>query len=34
VHPAGTSLPDSSGLRLLVARRHTLTAITWPGSRR
>lgn len=34
VHPAGTRLPDSSGLRLLVPRRHTLTAITWPGSRR
>ncbi|WP_433294409.1 methyltransferase, FxLD system [Actinoplanes sp. CA-030573] len=34
VHPAGTRLPDSSGMRLLVPRRHTLTAITWAGSER
>jgi protein-L-isoaspartate(D-aspartate) O-methyltransferase len=34
VHPAGTRLPDSRGLRLLVPRRHTLTAITWPGNER
>ncbi|WP_250000196.1 methyltransferase, FxLD system [Actinoplanes sp. M2I2] len=34
VHPAGTRLPDTERLRLLVPRRHTLTAITWPGGRR
>ncbi|MEH0930882.1 methyltransferase, FxLD system [Micromonospora sp. CPCC 205558] len=30
VHPAGTRLPDTERMRLLVPRRHTLTAITWP----
>ncbi|MEU4244229.1 methyltransferase, FxLD system [Actinoplanes sp. NPDC026619] len=31
VHPAGTRLPETTRLRLLVPRHHTLTAITWPG---
>ncbi|MFG1648469.1 methyltransferase, FxLD system [Micromonospora sp. NPDC049275] len=34
VHPAGTRLPDTERLRLLVPRRHTLTAITWPETDR
>jgi hypothetical protein len=32
VHPSGSQLPETGGLRLLVHRRHTLTAITWLGS--
>jgi protein-L-isoaspartate(D-aspartate) O-methyltransferase len=32
VHPAGTQLPDTGQLRLLVPRRHRLIAITWPES--
>lgn len=32
LYPAGTRLPDTDAVRLLVPRRHTLTAITWPGS--
>jgi protein-L-isoaspartate(D-aspartate) O-methyltransferase len=31
VHPAGTVLPDTNDHRMLARRRHTLTAITWPG---
>ena len=34
VHPVGGRLPAVGGLRLLVPRRHTLTAITWPSSTR
>lgn len=34
VHPADTRLPDTGRLRLLVPRRHTLTAITWPETDR
>jgi protein-L-isoaspartate(D-aspartate) O-methyltransferase len=32
VHPAGTPLPAAAGVRLLVPRRHTTTAITWPDA--
>ncbi|MEV4709584.1 methyltransferase, FxLD system [Actinoplanes sp. NPDC049316] len=31
VHPDGLPLPPTGSLRLLVPRRHTTTAITWPG---
>ncbi|MFI1996719.1 methyltransferase, FxLD system [Actinoplanes sp. NPDC020271] len=31
VHPTGTSLPDGDHLRLLVPRRHTTIAVTWPA---
>jgi protein-L-isoaspartate(D-aspartate) O-methyltransferase len=31
VHRGGSRLPEVEGLRLLVPRRHSLTAITWPG---
>ena len=34
VHPAGTQLPPTGDLRLLVPRRHTTIAITWPGRAR
>jgi protein-L-isoaspartate(D-aspartate) O-methyltransferase len=34
VHPDGTRLPPTDQLRLLVPRRHTLVAITWPGGGR
>lgn len=34
VHPAGTRLPDTEQLQLLVPRRHTLTAVTWPEAAR
>ncbi|MCM4081870.1 methyltransferase, FxLD system [Paractinoplanes hotanensis] len=34
VYSAGTRLPDTGRLRLLVPRRHTLTALTWPRSSR
>jgi protein-L-isoaspartate(D-aspartate) O-methyltransferase len=34
VHPAGTRLPDTHQVRLLVPRRHTLIAIDWPESTR
>ena len=34
VHPTGGRVPDSGGLRLLVPRRHTTTAITWSGRAR
>lgn len=30
VHPAGAARPGTDRLRLLVPRRHSLTAITWP----
>jgi hypothetical protein len=30
VHPAGAPLPATDGLRLLLPRRHTQVAITWP----
>lgn len=30
-HPADASLPTTDGLRLLVPRRHTTIAISWPG---
>jgi protein-L-isoaspartate(D-aspartate) O-methyltransferase len=33
VHPAGSTLPDTDRPRLLVPRRHTVTAITWPARR-
>ncbi|MCO8273830.1 methyltransferase, FxLD system [Actinoplanes sp. TRM 88003] len=29
IHPSGSALPDADGLRLLVPRRHSLTAISW-----
>ncbi|BCY11030.1 methyltransferase, FxLD system [Actinoplanes sp. L3-i22] len=31
VHPTGTPLPDGDQLRLLVPRRHTTIAVTWPA---
>jgi protein-L-isoaspartate(D-aspartate) O-methyltransferase len=31
VHPADTVLPETDLARLLVRRRHTMIAITWPG---
>ena len=34
VHPASAPLPATDGLRLLVPRRHTTIAITWPGRTR
>ena len=34
VYPAGTRLPPTEQVRLLVPRRHTLVVITWPGSGR
>ena len=34
VHPAGAPLPDTDRLRLVVQRRHTRIAITWPGGSR
>ena len=30
VHPAGAARSGTDQLRLLVPRRHSLTAITWP----
>ena len=34
VHPSGSPVPEAAGLRLLVPRRHSLIAVTWPGSSR
>lgn len=31
VHPTGTPLPTGDQLRLLVTRRHTTIAVTWPA---
>jgi protein-L-isoaspartate(D-aspartate) O-methyltransferase len=31
VHPNGATPPDTVGLRLVMPRRHTTTAITWPA---
>lgn len=32
VYPVATAMPAADGLRLLVPRRHTTTAITWPAT--
>jgi protein-L-isoaspartate(D-aspartate) O-methyltransferase len=34
VHQRGSRLPEADGLRLMVPRRHSLIAVTWPGSSR